>query len=267
MKYLKDLMSLERRVAIITGGAGNIGSTFGEALAELGASIVIADTLSEKCESVSNRISGEYNVETLPIVVDITSEEDATAIPDQILDRFGRIDILINCAAFVGSSNLKGWTTPFLEQSIKSWREAIEVNLTAVFTLIQACVPALKRTGNGTIINIASIYGITGPDMRLYENTSMGNPAAYAVSKGGLLQLTRWLATVLAPEIRVNAITPGGVQRNQPEIFQKKYIERTPLQCMAREEDFKGSIAYLASDLSSYVTGQNLIVDGGWTSW
>ena len=127
--------------------------------------------------------------------------------------------------------------------------------------------PKLKQSGHGSIINVASIYGISGPDYSLYEDTAMGNPAAYAASKGGLLQLTRWLATTLAPEVRVNAISPGGVFRNQPEIFVARYRNRTPLQRMAVEDDFKGVMAYLVSDLSSYVTGQNMIVDGGWTCW
>ena len=117
------------------------------------------------------------------------------------------------------------------------------------------------------MINVGSIYGMVGPDMRLYEGTTMGNPAAYAASKGGLLQFTRWLATILAPEVRVNSITPGGVWRNQPEAFHERYKARTPLRRMAHEEDFKGAVAYLASDLSSYVTGHNLLVDGGWTVW
>jgi NAD(P)-dependent dehydrogenase (short-subunit alcohol dehydrogenase family) len=108
---------------------------------------------------------------------------------------------------------------------------------------------------------------MVGPDMGVYENTTMGNPAAYATSKGGLLQLTRWLAMVLAPEVRVNAITSGGVWRNQPETFHTRYVARTPLRRMATEEDLKGAVAYLASDLSAYVTGHNLVVDGGWTVW
>ena len=108
---------------------------------------------------------------------------------------------------------------------------------------------------------------MVGPDMRLYENTPVGNPAAYAASKGGLLQLTRWLATVLAPDVRVNAITPGGVWRDQPTEFYERYVGSTPLRRMATEEDLKGAVAYLASDLSAYVTGHNLVVDGGWTAW
>ena len=116
-------------------------------------------------------------------------------------------------------------------------------------------------------MNVASIYGLVGPDWRLYEGTEIGNPAAYSASKGGLLQLTRWLATTLAPDVRVNSITPGGVFRDTPEPFLSRYLSRTPLGRMATEEDFKGAIAYLASDLSAYVTGQNLVVDGGWTAW
>ncbi|MBN1551042.1 SDR family oxidoreductase, partial [bacterium] len=126
---------------------------------------------------------------------------------------------------------------------------------------------ALARSQHGSIINIGSIYGIAGPDMQLYEGTSMGNPAAYAASKGGLVQLTRWLSTVLAPNIRANAITLGGVARRQPEPFCSRYIEKTPLRRMATEEDVKGAAVFLASDMSAYVTGQNIIVDGGFTVW
>ena len=120
---------------------------------------------------------------------------------------------------------------------------------------------------SGNIVNIASIYGEFGPDWRLYEGTSMGNAAAYSVSKGGLIQLTRWLATTLAPAIRVNAISPGGIWRNQPEAFVARYSSRTPLSRMATEDDLRGAIAYMASDLSQYVTGQTLAVDGGWGIW
>ena len=267
MKKISELMSLKERVAVITGGAGHIGAAMAEALAELGANIVILDISLESCLPVCERISKEYAVETLPLVIDLVQEEHVRRVPDEVLNKFGRLDILVNCAALGGTSKLQGWITPFEEQSVDTWKGALDVNLTAPFLLTQACTPALKKSGHGSVINVASIYGILGPDMSLYEGTPMGNPAAYAASKGGLLQLTRWLATVLAPDVRVNAITPGGVSRNQPEVFQRRYIERTPLKRMAIEEDFKGAVAYLASDLSSYVTGQNIIVDGGWTAW
>lgn len=267
MKRISELMSLKGRVAVITGGAGHIGSAMAEALTELGASIVIVDISSESCSSVCEKIVKNYNVDVLPLFADLSEEEQIRLIPQKVINKFNRLDILVNCAAFVGTSNLPGWVVPFEQQRSGTWKQALDVNLTAPFILTQACTPALKESGHGSVINIASIYGIQGPDMRLYEGTPMGNPAAYAVSKGGLLQLTRWLATVLAPDIRVNAITPGGVRRGQQEDFQRRYIERTPLKRMAIEEDFKGAVAYLASDLSSYVTGQNLIIDGGWTAW
>jgi NAD(P)-dependent dehydrogenase (short-subunit alcohol dehydrogenase family) len=143
----------------------------------------------------------------------------------------------------------------------------MEVNLTAPFALAQALAPALARSKGGSIINVSSIYGLVGPDWRLYEGTAMGNPAAYAASKGGLIQLTRWLSTTLAPSVRVNALVPGGVERGQNSEFQARYLERNPMARMATEEDFMGAIAYLASDLSAYVTGQVLSVDGGWTAW
>ena len=157
--------------------------------------------------------------------------------------------------------------TEFQKQSIETWKKALEVNLTAAFILAQGLVPILEKSEGANIINIGSTYGKWGPDYKLYEKTSMGNPAAYAASKGGLIQLTRWLATTLANKIRVNTLSPGGVFRNQPEIFVKKYNSRTPLGRMATEDDFRGAIAYLATDLSSYVTGQNLAIDGGWGIW
>jgi len=143
----------------------------------------------------------------------------------------------------------------------------MEINLTAVFELCQGFSPIMNISDGATILNIASIYGMYGPDLRLYEGLSMGSPAAYAASKGGLIQLTRWLSTTLSPKIRANAIAPGGLERGQPKEFIRKYESRTPLKRMATEEDFKGIVAFLSSDLSSYVTGQVINVDGGWGAW
>lgn len=260
-------MKLDGRVAIVTGGAGNLGSHICETLAELGARVVIIDNNERECINLSNRLHEEYGVDPLLIVTDLAKEALVKAIPGKVLEKFDSIDILVNCAALVGTSLLEGWITPFSQQSADTWRKALEINLTVPFILTQACSEALKKSGHGSVINIGSIYGIIGPDMRIYEETNMGNPAAYAASKGGLLQLTRWLATVMAPDIRVNAITPGGVWHNQPEPFFSKYTYRTPLGRMATAEDIKGAVAYLASDMSSYVTGHNLVLDGGYSIW
>jgi NAD(P)-dependent dehydrogenase (short-subunit alcohol dehydrogenase family) len=267
VKTIQELINLKGKVALVTGGAGHIGLAICETLAELGASIMLLDVNDNAATNSAKKIATQFGVDCSSLVVDLADQEAILNVPAQVLDRFGRLDILVNNAAFVGTSNLQGWVTPFKEQLPETWRKALEVNLTAPFVLTQACSEFLAKSGHGSIINISSIYGLVAPDMSIYDDTEMGNPAAYGASKAGLLQLTRWLATVLAPDIRVNALTPGGVFRNQPDIFAERYCARTPLKRMAVEEDFKGAIAFLASDLSAYVTGQNLIVDGGWTIW
>jgi NAD(P)-dependent dehydrogenase (short-subunit alcohol dehydrogenase family) len=267
MKSIKDLMDLSGRTALVTGGAGHIGMAFCEALAEAGANISVLDIDPTRVGEAATYLSDKYSIKTMGLTVDLADEPAVVAAPKQVEDTLGSLDILVNCAAFVGTSNLAGWVTPFEQQSIDTWRAALETNLTAAFALIQASTPLLRKSGHGSVINIGSTYGVVGPDMSLYEGTNMGNPAAYAASKGGLTQLTRWLATTLAPDIRVNCISPGGITRGQPDSFVKKYEARTPLKRMGTEEDMKGALLYLASDLSAYVTGQNLLVDGGWTAW
>ena len=268
MKTLKKLMDLKRRTAVITGAAGHIGSALAESLAELGANIVLLDINKIQGEAKAKNIKNTYNVETLSLSLDLENEQAIKKVPGRVVDKFGSIDILINCAALIATSGLDGWAVPFEKQRVDTWRRALEINLTSAFLLTQSCRQHLIDSGHGSVINIGSIYGVVGPDLRLYEGVdNLGNPAAYAASKGGLLQFTRWLATVFAPSVRVNSISPGGIFRDHKEPFFSRYIERTPLRRMAKEEDLKGAIAYLASDLSSYVTGQNLIVDGGWTAW
>ena len=172
-----------------------------------------------------------------------------------------KIDVIINNATY--TSNSKNYFTKFKSQNISEWENIFEVNLTSVFDLIKELQPNLIKSKKPSVINISSIYGIIGPDWNIYNNTKMGNPAVYAISKAGIIQLTRWLANTLAPKIRVNSITLGGIFRNQPKSFVKKYKDKTPLKRMAIEKDVNGAILYLSSNLSNYVTGANLVVDGG----
>ena len=268
MKTVKDLMSLKGRVAVITGGAGHIGSVMAEALAECGAKTVLVDINEKGCQEKAKRIQKKYSVKTLSLTVDLADAAQTKNIPHKVLDRLKRIDILINCASVTGRTPLEGWQVPFEQQSLASWRKALEVSLTSIFTLIQACAGALKSSGHGSLINISSIYGMVGPDMSIYKGTRiLGHPAAYDAAKGGLLQLTRYLATTLAPQVRGNAISIGGVLRGHTNPFLSQYCKKTPLKRMASEQDLKGAAVYLASDLSEYVTGHNLVVDGGWTAW
>ncbi len=267
MKTLRELMDLGGRTALITGGAGHLGRAMGEALAELGCAVAVLDLDQAACARTANDLKARFGVETLPLPCDLADERATRSAPALAAQALGGLDILIHSAAFVGTSDLEGWVVPFPEQSAETWRRCMEVNLTSAFVLTQAALPWLAARGRGSVVNLASIYGVAGPDLGLYQGTAMGNPAAYAASKGGLIQLTRWLATVLAPKVRVNSITLGGIERGQPAAFQARYVARTPLKRMGVEEDIKGAAAYLASDLSAYLTGHNLVLDGGWTAW
>jgi len=266
MTTLNALMNLKGRRALITGACGGLGRVMAQTLAELGAELVLLDCDDKALAELVSKILIDWEVDCVVRNCDLESQEARDALIFDLLKE-GRLDILINNAAFVGTSSLAGWGVPFAEQSIETWRRAIEVNLTTAFHLCQGLAPLIKATGNGSIINIGSIYGEFGPDWGLYEGTSMSNPAAYGVSKGGLLQLTRWLSTTMAPHVRVNSISPGGIMRGQANEFVERYEKRTPLGRMATEGDFKGVVAFLATDLSAYMTGQNLLVDGGWGVW
>jgi NAD(P)-dependent dehydrogenase (short-subunit alcohol dehydrogenase family) len=267
MTTVKELMNLAGRRALITGATGYLGRVMADTLAELGAELVLVDRPGSDFCSLEQQLTNTWGGRIQSIECDLECESQRNAMIEAASADGQGLNILINNAAFVGASNLQGWATAFEDQTLETWRRAIEVNLTATFHLCQAFTPALGSAKGGNIINIGSIYGEYGPDWRLYEGTSMGNPAAYAVSKGGVIQLTRWLATTVAPHVRVNAISPGGVFRNQPEAFVQRYANKTPLKRMAIQEDFRGVVAFLATDMSLYVTGKNLMVDGGWGEW
>jgi NAD(P)-dependent dehydrogenase (short-subunit alcohol dehydrogenase family) len=266
MTTLKKLMSLKNRTALVTGASGNLGSTISETLAELGCNLILTDISSENLKILKLKLNKKYNVNILIKPCNVEINNDRKIFFNWLLKRKIKLNIIVNNAAFVGASNLPGWNTKFEDQSVDTWRRAFEVNVTFVFDLIQTVMPLLRNTQKVSIINIASIYGLFSPDWSIYEGTDISNPAAYASSKGALIQLTRWLSSTLAPSIRVNAISPGGIYRSQPKIFVENYRKKTLLGRMANESDFKGVIAFLASDLSEYITGQNLIVDGGWSA-
>lgn len=267
MTTIKELMNLKGRRALITGATGGLGKVMADTLAELGADLVLVDRPGSDFQSLTETLTQRWGIKVQYRHCDLEQQDQRTELMEWLKSSGGGLNILINNAAFVGTSELQGWAVPFEQQTVDTWRRALEVNLTAVFDLCQGLTPMLRAGKGASVINIASIYGEYGPDWRLYEDTEMSNPAAYGASKGGLIQFTRWLATTIAPRVRVNAISPGGVSRNQPKKFVQRYEARTPLGRMATENDFRGAVAYLASDLSNYVTGQNLAVDGGWGVW
>ena len=267
MRSVMELLDLTGRTALVTGGVGHIGSVVGETLRELGANVAVLDIDHIACQERADVLSKIGDGKTVAVACDLTDELATRAAIHTVVDELGRLDILIHCAAYVGTTQVAGWSVPFDQQTIDAWDAAMRVNLTSAFVMVQEARESLESSGKGSVVLFGSIYGISGPDMGLYTDTDMANPAAYGASKGGILQLTRHLSTVLAPRIRVNAISPGGVARGQPQVFQERYVKRTPMGRLATEEDLKGAVAYLASDLSAYVTGHNLVVDGGWTAW
>jgi len=264
---VKGLMNLKGRRALITGASGVLGRMMADTLAELGAELVLVDLPGTEFHDLVELINKRWNVNSKYFHCDLEDQDQRTELVKLVKESLDGLNILVNNAAFIGATDLQGWSVPYEMQTVDTWRRALEVNLTAVFDLCQGFTPMLKAAEGANIINIASIYGEYGPDWSLYEGTSMSNPAAYGASKGGLLQFTRWLATTIAPHVRVNAISPGGVYRNQPDKFVSRYEKRTPLGRMASEDDFRGAMAYLSTDMSRYVTGQNLEVDGGWGVW
>ena len=267
MATLRELSNLKGRQALITGAAGGLGQIFAETLAELGADLILVDLHGTNLEDLADRLIKGWGISVKNIYCDLENQNQRSALFKQVTNSKGDLNILVNNAALVGASDLEGWSVPFEDQSIDTWRRATEINLTAVFDLCQGLLPLMKNATGANIVNIASIYGSYGPDWSLYKDTELGNPAAYAATKGGLIQFTRWLATTISPAVRVNAISPGGVLRNQPKSFQNRYESKVPMARMASEQDFKGALAYLSSDLSAYVTGHILEVNGGWGAW
>lgn len=267
MTTFRELSNLIGRRAVITGATGHLGRVIADTLAELGADLVLVDQPGSDFDSLTASLAKLWSANIEHYSCDLEQQDQRTEFMAWMKSSGQSLNILVNNAALAGTADLTGWSVPFEEQTVATWRRALEVNLTAIFDLCQGLTPSLKDAEGANIINIASTYGIYGPDWSLYEGTTMSNPAAYGASKGGLLQFTRWLATTLAPAVRVNAIAPGGIWRNQPEEFVERYAARTPLRRMGTEDDLRGATAYLASDLSNYVTGHTLVVDGGYGTW
>jgi len=258
-----NLFSLDNKSILITGAMGFLGKEIVLALSQFGGNFILTDLSNSVNENFLQEIQNKVRYKFFPC--DLENEDDRENFLNNLKDSYGSIDVVINNAAFVGTSSLEGWAADFHNQNTVAWRRAIEVNLTAPFEIIQF-LSKTKMLGKGSsIINIGSIYSFKAPKYSLYKDTEIKNPAAYAASKGGLLQLTRWLSTTLASNTRVNSISLGGVFRNQNPTFVERYIKKTPLQRMAKENDIDGLIIFLATNMSEYITGQNFVIDGGWS--
>ena len=271
MNY-RDLFSLKGRTAVVTGGSGVLGTCCCHGLAAHGASVAVVDINESSASDLALSLRDEYGIRTIGIGCDVSDPMAVQDMVGQVEEALGDIDVLHNNAASK-SANLKAFFAPTEEYDIEEWRQVMSVNLDGMFLVAQAVGRGMISRQRGTIIQTASIYGVAGPDNRIYEGShylggAINTPAVYAASKGGVVALTRYLATTWAGHgVRVNTLTPGGVASGQNETFSSKYAARVPLGRMGDAHEVVGALVYLASDASSYVTGQNLVVDGGLTAW
>ena len=257
--------SFIKKNVLITGATGTIGCAYSKSIAELGGKVIMIDKDKEKLIDLCEELKKINNIDHDYYVVDLENQKKRNIIVDKLIKKYEYLDVLVNNAAYTGSSNLKNWLTDFENQSLETWNAAMEVNLTSCFDLTKRISPILRNSSLSNVLNVCSIYSFIGPDYSLYQDNELGNPAAYAASKGGLVQLTRWLASTLAPEVRVNAISPGGIFASQNPKFVSKYVSKTPLKRMAKIDDIIPVMVFLTSDHAKYILGQNIIVDGGYS--
>lgn len=267
----KDFFDLTGRVAIITGGAGLLGRKHADIITEFGGVAVIADVREEAAEEAAAAINGKSGRLALAIQVDISQKSSVDAMVDKVLSHYGRIDILINNAAMTvryGAQSSKEYFARFEEYSLELWDAAIQTNLTGLFLVTQSVGRVMVRQRRGVVVNVASDLSLISPDHRIYEGENFNTPISYAVSKTAVLGFTRYLATYWAKHnIRVNALSPAGVFDGHDPAFVKKLSSLIPLGRMAAKNEYQGAILFLVSDASSFMTGSNLVVDGGRTCW
>ena len=267
------MFSLAGKAALVTGGAGILGRRFAAALAQHGADVAVVDVLEGAAEETAQALRADYGVRAVGIQCDVAQPKSVIAMVSAAVAALGRVDVLHNNAASK-SDDLDAFFAPFEEYSLAEWRKVMSVNLDGMFLVAQAVGKQMIAQGRGgSIVQTASIYGIMAPDDRIYEGShylgrQINTPAVYSASKAGVVGLTRYLAAYWAKHgIRVNTLTPGGVESGQNEEFKRRYSARVPMGRMARAEEMVAALVFLASEASSYVTGQNLIVDGGLQAW
>lgn len=269
----REQFDLRGKVAVVTGGAGILGRHFCAGLAESGATVVVVDLQEDKALELAQALGVRYKVQAIGIGCDVSNQKSVQAMVARVVSEHGEINVLHNNAAGK-SDDLDAFFAPFEEYSLDQWRKIMAVNLDGMFLVTQAVGKQMVAQGKGgSIIQTASIYGLMAPDHRIYEGSfylghQINTPAVYTASKAAVIGLTKHLATYWADKgIRVNTLTPGGTESGQNDEFNRRYSARVPMNRMANAHEMVGALLYLASDASSYVTGQNIIVDGGLNAW
>ncbi len=271
--HYKNLFELNGKTAVITGAVGILGKHFCKGLAEFGAQVAVVDLDLEKCTAFATELERDYGTPALGVVCDVSDPASVKKMVDQVVARFGAIHVLHNNAASK-SADLDAFFASTEEYSLNEWRKVMSVNIDGMFLVAQAVGGQMQKQGTGgSIIQTASIYGLVSSDKRIYEGSfylgrQISNPAVYSTSKAAVVGLTRYLAANWGDhKIRVNALVPAGVESGQNDTFKARYSARVPMARMAQPDEMVGALVYLASDASSYVTGQCLVVDGGLSAW
>lgn len=265
-----ELFSLKGKTAIVTGALGLIGKEHCKALAEAGANVVVADVNGEKSEEFAKTLGAKH----VGVATNVIDENNLKAVRDAVLKKYGSIDVLVNNAAIndmFENPALAAEQSKFEHYPLEMWKKSLEVNVTGVFLCSQVLGTPMAEQGKGSIINVASTYGIVGPDQSIYKDKdgkqAFYKSASYPATKGAVINFTRFLAAYWGQKgVRVNTLSPGGVENNQNDWFVENYSQKTLLGRMASPTDYKGALVFLASDASAYMTGANLVVDGGWTA-
>lgn len=265
------LFDLSGKVIVLTGSAGRLGTNFAEVLSEAGANVILVDIENKKNQQLEKTISKKYNTDPMACKVDITKKDQLLKTSKQITKKYGKIDGLVNNAFYSPRTNIKKSATKFEDFSTELWNDVVSVNLTGVFLCSQIFGKVMinQKTG-GIIVNISSIYGINGADQRIYGKSNLNSPPSYAATKGAIVNLTKYLAAYWnRKNIRVNTMTLGGVldKSYMTNEFIKKYSDKTMIGRMANSNEYNGALLFLLSDASSYMTGSNLVLDGGWSAW
>ena len=265
MQDLIKKIRVKNENCLITGATGKIGEKTAQMMASCGYNLILTDNNFKKLKIVQKKILKKSKQKVFIINCDLSLYKSREKLLKTITNKFKDIKILINNAAKTGKKESKvfGKSLSFKEKDFKDWNNHIEINMTSIHHITSKLSKLLLKNKNPKIINIGSIYSFIAPTWEIYKGLKMNNKAAYSASKGGLLQLTRWQSTFYAPKIKVNMISPGGIIRDQKKSFILRYSNKTPLKKMASEDDIVNAIIFLSSDLSNYITGQNLVVDGG----
>lgn len=273
MEIIPGLFGLKDRLVVVAGGAGQIGFSVCEILADAGANVVIADIDVEMAHSKIEQLVGKtYASRLFPYLLDVS---DVAAIPvffETITQKFGNLYGLVNSFHYKGNTRKLDTSSNFFagfeDYPLEAWDKVHDINLKGTFLMSQKAVPYLKKNGGGVIVNFSSTYGNVSANKSIYGQSGINSPVAYATSKAAIINLTRYMATHLAEHnIRTNVLSPGGVFNNQSPEFLNNYQQLTPLKRMANANDYQGAVLFLLSDASAYMTGANLVVDGGWTAW